>query len=104
MHQVYVYVPESHKGAVKEALFEIGIGEFGGYSHCCWETQGTGQFKPLAGSHPAVGTVGSIHHEPEYKLEFLCDCETKLKQVLTALKSSHPYETPAYGVIKLESY
>ena len=97
-------MPASHKDIVKQCLFAIGPGEFGGYSHCCWETKGTGQFKPLDGSHPSSGTIGKVHQQIEYKIEFLCACETKLKQLLPTLRQCHPYETPTYGVIKLESY
>ncbi len=53
MYKICFYVPESHLEKVKEALFATGAGRIGDYDHCCWQTRGTGQFRPLA-SRPAI--------------------------------------------------
>src|SRR5690606_4710113 len=46
--------------AVHEALSAAGAGRIGDYSHCSFATAGTGQFKPLDGAHPTIGTVGKL--------------------------------------------
>ena len=94
-YRLDVYVPDSHVEAVKTAIFEAGAGYFGNYDSCCWQTAGDGQFRPLDGSHPFFGESGRVEHVKEWKLEFVV-AETVLEAVLTALKESHPYETPAF--------
>lgn len=90
-----VYVPDSHVEAVKTAIFEAGAGSFGNYDSCCWQTEGTGQFRPLEGAHPFRGEPGRVEHAKEWKLEFVVE-EAVLGAVLDALKESHPYETPSF--------
>lgn len=95
MHFFCFYVPETHAAAVKAAVFAAGAGRFGGYDQCCWETAGTGQFRPLAGSRPFLGQEGKVETVRELKLELLC-AENDLAAVVAALKKAHPYETPAF--------
>ena len=91
------FVPESHKEAVKQAIFAAGAGRYDGYDSCCWESQGTGQFRPLDGSQPHIGQQGQVEYVAEYRVETVCPTQ-QIKPVLNALLSSHPYETPAYEV------
>jgi hypothetical protein len=73
------------------------------YQECAWQTLGQGQFKPLDGSKPFLGETNQLETVTEYKVEMLCKKEF-IEQVIRALKSSHPYEVPAYSVIRLEAY
>jgi len=91
------FVPESHKESVKKAVFEQGAGRYEGYDCCSWETKGTGQFKPLTGSQPFIGSYDEIETVDEVRVEMICS-EQHIKPVLLALINSHPYETPAYDV------
>lgn len=98
MYQLIVYVPQDHLTAVKQAIFDAGAGRFENYEHCCWQTSGEGQFKPLQGSQPAIGEVGQeVEQEPEYKIETICR-EADIHAIIDALKQAHPYEEPAYAV------
>jgi putative NIF3 family GTP cyclohydrolase 1 type 2 len=63
-----VYVPVADADALREALFEAGAGQIGDYSHCCWSVQGTGQFLPLTGASPTIGTLGSIERLAEERI------------------------------------
>lgn len=103
LFNVYYYVPESHLESTKQAIFAAGAGEIGNYSCCAFESKGQGQFRPKPGSKAFIGEIGTLETVIEYKVETVCS-EDKLKKVLDALKSSHPYETPAYGIIKLENF
>ncbi|MCX7090935.1 MAG: NGG1p interacting factor NIF3 [Legionellales bacterium] len=94
-------VPETHLESVKNAIFAVGAGTIGHYSHCAWQTLGEGQFLPLTGSHAFIGDVNVLERVPEYKVEMVCD-STHLKEAVAALKQAHPYETPAYYVLKCE--
>lgn len=97
MHYMFVfYVPETDAESVKNAVFAAGGGRLGNYDRCCWETPGTGQFRPLAGSDPAIGEIGEDTRVPELKVEMIC-AEEALPTVIEALLTAHPYETPAFS-------
>lgn len=95
------YVPGSHIDQLKAALFAAGAGRIGIYDSCCWQTLGTGQFRPLEDSNPYLGHAGKVEQVSEWKLELVVE-ESVLADVVAALKANHPYETPAYQVIRTE--
>lgn len=95
-----VYVPTTHLDAVKDAIFAAGAGRVGHYDRCAWQVLGEGQFRPCEGAHPFLGAVGIEERVPEYKVETVL-AERDLALVLKALKAAHPYETPAYDVVRL---
>jgi structural toxin protein (hemagglutinin/hemolysin) RtxA len=101
MYQITFYVPESHLESVKQAMFNKGAGKVGYYDCCAWQILGQGQFRPGKGSKPFIGEQNKLDVVMEYKVEMVCaaDC---IREVIMALKQSHPYEEPAYAVIKLE--
>lgn len=101
-YQITFYVPEKHCEQVKQAMFEAGAGTLENYQECAWQTLGQGQFKPLEGSNPFLGDKDKLEIVSEYKIEMLCTID-KIKPVIQALKSSHPYESAAYNIIKLEN-
>ncbi len=100
MYKICFYVPESHLEPVKEALFIAGAGRIGNYDCCSWQCLGEGQFRPLAGSQPAIGQQNVIEQVAEYKVELVCSDEY-VHAAVAALKTTHPYEEPAYDVIEI---
>ncbi|HHT00125.1 MAG TPA: divalent cation tolerance protein CutA [Thiomicrospira sp.] len=103
MYKIGFFVPESHLEEVKLALFAVGAGKIGQYDCCCWQVKGLGQFRALQGSQPFIGQQGQIETVEEYKVEMVCETDL-IEKVVASLKQSHPYETPAFEVIKLESF
>lgn len=100
MYKLTVFVPEVALEPVKSALFAAGAGTIGDYEQCCWQVQGVGQFMPLAGSAPHIGTHDRLEEVDEWRVEMVV-ATPNIKQVIEALKQAHPYETPAYDVIKI---
>lgn len=100
MYKLCVFIPEDHLEKVKAAMFEAGAGKIGDYDHCCWQTLGTGQFRPLAGSQPFLGESGQLEHIEEYKVELVVADEL-IHDVIRAMKQAHPYEEPAYDAWRL---
>lgn len=100
MYKLTVFIPDTDLETVKTALFAAGAGNIGNYSHCCWQIQGTGQFKPLAGSNPHLGQQEKIETVSEWRVEMVV-ANQHLPCVITALKQAHPYETPAYDVVAI---
>lgn len=56
-YKINFYVPESHLEIVKQALFDAGAGRQGDYDQACWQCLGQGQFRPLKGANPSIGTL-----------------------------------------------
>ncbi|NOR43421.1 MAG: NGG1p interacting factor NIF3 [Gammaproteobacteria bacterium] len=103
MYKLCVYVPENSVEKVKKALFDSGAGRIGNYDNCCWQTNGTGQFRPLENSNPAIGTINDIEYVPEIKIEMVCE-NNLIKNAIQAMKDSHPYEEPAFDVWQLTEF
>ncbi len=100
MYQLVFYVPTSHLEQVKDDLFTAGAGKFNNYDRCSFETKGIGQFRPLDGANPFIGNKNSIEKVEEYKVEMVV-ADDALEKVINTLKSSHPYEEPAYSAWKI---
>jgi hypothetical protein len=96
LYQLVFYVPVEHAEAVKLAVFEAGGGRIGNYDRCCWQTVGTGQFRPLPGSQPFLGSTDQLERVQEARVELVV-AQAELAGVLEALIAAHPYETPAYS-------
>jgi hypothetical protein len=103
MYKLGFYVPASHLEQVKQAVFATGAGRIGAYDCCCWQVAGQGQFRPLDGSKPWIGRQGSVETVDEYRVELVC-VEELIKAAVAAMKLAHPYEEPAYDVVKLERF
>ncbi|KPX78733.1 Nif3-like dinuclear metal center hexameric protein [Pseudomonas meliae] len=103
MYKFAFFVPPSHVDEVKSAVFAAGAGRIGAYDHCSWQVLGQGQFRPLNGSQPFVGQSGVVESVEEWKVELVV-ADDLIRQVVMALKQSHPYETPAYEVWRLEEF
>lgn len=99
MLSLVFYCPDSHVEAVKAAVFAAGAGKIGLYDQCCWQTRGVGQFRPLAGASPAIGTVGALEHVHEWRVELVVD-EARAAAVVRALQEAHPYDTPAFHLLR----
>ena len=103
MHKIVVFVPEQDCDKVKASMFEAGAGKIGNYDCCCFELKGTGQFRPLAGSNPYLGKFQQLEKVEEVRVEMVCDDEY-IAPVIKAMRSSHPYEEPAFDVVALANH
>lgn len=101
MYLMCFYVPVPDCERVTNALFAAGAGRLGEYDHCAWRTLGQGQFRPLVGSHPHLGSQDTLQRVDEYKVELVC-ASGDLHAAIEALIAAHPYEAPAYHVIKIK--
>lgn len=95
-----VYVPTGYSEALREAMFDIGAGQIGDYSHCSWTVAGSGQFLPHEGASPTIGTVGALERVAEDCIEVIAPARLR-PAVLAAMRRAHPYEEPAFGVFEL---
>ncbi|HLT23057.1 MAG TPA: hypothetical protein VKZ84_06430 [Bacteriovoracaceae bacterium] len=102
MFVIAVYCPVTHLEEIKQAMFDAGAGRIGNYDCCSFEYKGVGQFRARSGANPFLGEVGQIERVEEVKVEMVCK-EEFVCQVLLAMKNAHPYEEPAFHVLKNHS-
>lgn len=100
MMKLVTMVPNDHVDRVRTALFNAGAGELGNYDSCSFGVQGNGTFRAIGDANPYVGSLNSIHTEPETRLEVLIPTWLQ-SRVEMALRDAHPYEEPAYDFITL---
>jgi hypothetical protein len=98
--KLVTFVPHGDAERLVDALAGAGAGVIGDYTRCAWTTAGTGTFRPERGTHPTIGTVGSVEQVPETRVEMVLP-RAHRAAVVAALTAVHPYEEPAYDVYEL---
>jgi dinuclear metal center YbgI/SA1388 family protein len=99
-YKLVAFVPADSLVKVSNAVFAAGAGAIGNYSDCGFGAEGIGTFKPLEGSKPAIGQKNKLEKVHEIRFETIVPAR-KLDEVIAAMKKAHPYEMPAYDIIKL---
>jgi len=102
MYLLAFYVPETHLDQVKDVVFRNGGGKYKNYDCCCFQTHGEGQFRPLQGSTPYIGTNNTLEKVTEYKVELIVE-ESCIDDVISGLLASHPYEEVAYHYFQVHT-
>lgn len=102
-YKLVVFVPVNALEKVANAVFAAGAGAIGNYRDCGFQTEGTGTFLPMVGAKPAIGELGKLESVREVRFETIVPAE-KLDAVMAAMKKAHPYEVPAFDILKLFGY
>jgi dinuclear metal center YbgI/SA1388 family protein len=103
LRKLTVFVPNSHKESLMEALFASGAGHIGNYSECGFTMEGTGSFKPMDGASPYSGELGKRQVEHEQRIEIIYP-DWLQSRVLQAMRSAHPYEEIAHDIYSLDNH
>lgn len=103
MLKLVSFVPEEAVDRVIDAASAAGAGQIGDYERCAFVTEGRGTFIGGEGTHPTIGTAGQHEVVAEVRVEMLLP-EGRSRQVVRAVKSAHPYEEPAYDLIRLDNH
>ena len=101
MYKLVVFVPDEAK-----RISQRGIIRGGGRSAGCLQSLLMGVSRcwpvfPGNSSNPHIGSVGMIEQVDEWRIEMLVS-EIVLEPVKNALYDVHPYEEPAFDLIRLE--
>ncbi len=102
LKKLYVFVPETHAEKLRQAIFAAGGGHIGQYQDCSFNTGGEGTFTGLAGTNPFAGTPGIPHTAKETRVEIIFPAWLE-NRVTAALRAVHPYEEPAFDIIRLDN-
>ena len=95
-----IFIPESHLKLLQETLRECDAGHIGKYDSCMSYSHVVGTWRPLNGTNPYSGTIGTISEEPEIKAEVTCRIDD-IDNIIEAVKKIHPYEEPVINAIPL---
>ncbi len=100
LYKLVVFVPSGDVNKVAKAVYDAGAGELSNYSNCGFASDGIGTFVPKDGANPTIGDKGKLTRVNEVRFETIVHC-SRLESVVNAMLSAHPYEMPAYDVLKL---
>jgi len=101
-YKLVVFVPSENSVMLKDALFRVGAGNIGNYSHCSFACEGVGSFKPLSGANPHIGQHNRMERVEEERIEMIFP-KIKKRQLIETLYQHHPYEEPAFDIVSLEN-
>ncbi|MBI2013662.1 MAG: hypothetical protein HYS87_02455 [Candidatus Colwellbacteria bacterium] len=102
-YKIVVFVPVDAADKVRGAITRAGGGRIGNYSGCSFSSKGIGRFKPEIGADPVIGKVGQSEKVEEERIEVRCE-EAVVKDIITAIKKSHPYNEVALDVYELVDF
>ncbi|MFD0616332.1 Nif3-like dinuclear metal center hexameric protein [Paenibacillus sp. GCM10027629] len=101
LFKLVVFVPETDYEKVLRAVLDAGAGHIGKYSHCSFNSQGTGTFVPLEGTNPYIGSEGVMERVPEIRIETIVP-QSIQRKVIQAMLKAHPYEEVAYDLYRMD--
>ncbi|MEI7489277.1 MAG: Nif3-like dinuclear metal center hexameric protein [Chryseobacterium sp.] len=102
LKQLTIFVPKDYSEQVKEALFSAGAGNIGFYDECSFTLNGSGTFRPIEGSNPFSGQQNTRENADENMISVIFE-GYKQGQILSAMKSAHPYEEVAHQIYNLDN-
>lgn len=102
LRKLVTFAPVDNTDQVRNALFEAGAGRIGNYDECSFNTKGTGTYRGIENSNPAIGTKGIRQQEPETRIEVIYETIHQ-SALLAALRKNHVYEEVAYDIYPLEN-
>ena len=100
LYKLVIHVPKDHENELRNALAEAGAGYIGNYSHCTFNLEGIGTFKPQEGADPYIGSANELERVEEYRMDTIVP-ESILDLTIELAKQAHPYEEMAYDVYPL---
>lgn len=103
--KLVTFIPHDHVEQVAEAIFAAGAGHIGQkakYAKCSFRVEGTGTFMGDDSANPTVGQRNVYEHVKEMRFETILPANAA-GDVVNALMQSHPYEEPAYDLLKMQT-
>ena len=102
LRKLTTYVPENSVTKIREALFDVGAGHIGNYSHCSFNLRGEGTYLGNEQSDPSIGEKGNLETVGENFISVIFERHLEPK-ILKTLHATHPYEEVAYDIVSLEN-
>ncbi len=96
------FAPLASQEVLLATLADSAAGRIGAYGGCTFRVKGKGTFRPDSGAHPAIGQPGVFTQVDECRIETVV-ARGDLPDVLSRLRSVHPYEEMAFDLYPLAS-
>ena len=96
------YVPNAYLDIVLNSLYKAGAGEIGNYSNCSFSAEGEGRYLGNKESNPKFGNKEKLTKTSEILINLIFPSHRK-KKIIESLINSHPYESVAYEITKIEN-
>ena len=100
-YKLVTFVPSQQLDDLRYALCRAGAGQIGDYSDCSFSVEGEGTFRGGETTNPTIGQRGRLERAIERRLETIVPA-ARLAEVVAALMKAHPYEEPAFDLIRLD--
>ncbi|MDH4057948.1 MAG: Nif3-like dinuclear metal center hexameric protein [Cyclobacteriaceae bacterium] len=100
--KLVTFIPTEATEKVMKALHNAGAGEIGNYKNCSFQSEGTGTFMPNEIAKPTSGQANKQEVVKEIRAEVIFPSYQEA-QVVSALKTTHPYEEVAYFLTSLSN-
>lgn len=98
--KIEIYIPDEFVIKLRDELNKINACKINDYDNVVSITKVRGYWRPLEGSNPYNGEVGSICEGSECKMELRCKNEY-VKDAIKVIRENHPYEEPVFNIIPL---
>ncbi len=98
--KIVTFAPAGVIDQIRGAMSIAGAGRIGDYTQCSQSSLVEGTFFGGSSTRPRAGRKGTFERLTERRLEMVCGPKA-LAPALAALRSAHPYETPAIEVHSL---
>lgn len=98
--KIVTFVPIENADVIRQVLGAAGAGQIGEYSFCSYSILGKGRFVPSENANPHIGENDVPEIVEEERIEVMCE-RSKAKDVISAMKSAHPYEEVAFDIYPL---
>lgn len=103
VYKLSVFTPYDYKDKVFNAITSAGAGSiYGNYKACGFIAEGAGLFTPIENSKPFIGEKNEPQIVDEVKIETVMLAKD-IKKIISAMIETHPYEVPAYDIIKMDN-
>jgi dinuclear metal center YbgI/SA1388 family protein len=100
--KLVIFVPDEHVDRVAAVIAEAGAGMIGQYERCSFRMHGKGTFRGSEHTQPFSGKPVQVEEVEEIRLEMIVP-RARVKDVVAAMKTVHPYEEIAHDVYTLEN-
>jgi len=100
-YKLVTFIPAAQFDQVRAALFAAGAGSIGAYDQCSFSMEGEGTFRGDETTNPTIGQPGRLEKVIERRIETIVPAG-KIASVVAALMDAHPYEEPAFDLIRLD--
>ncbi len=102
LQKLVTFIPKSDAEKVLAAIHEAGAGQIGEYKNCSFQVEGIGSYLPTGSAQPHIGSIDRQEFVNEVRAEVIFPIHLAGK-IMTAMKSSHPYEEIAYYLTNLNN-